>query len=62
MTPTTLNRPVKDMAQADAEKDASQQDSDLFAVASKPRPNFVSESDNCEELDFELGKILILFI
>ena len=51
VTPTELNRPVK----SEAPKDEKEVGSDLFGVT-KPRPNFVSESDNREELDFELGK------
>lgn len=49
VTPTELNRPVKS-----APKEEKDVGSDLFGVT-KPKPKFVSESDNREELDFELG-------
>merc|ERR1712106_501104 len=57
VTPTTLNRPVKDgelLIEKEASSASAQAGTDLFAVASKPRPNSVSESDHREELDFEL--------
>ena len=47
-----MSRPVKSET---PKKDEKEVGSDLFGVT-KPRPNFVSESDNREELDFELGK------
>ena len=65
VTPTTLNRPVKDgelLIEKEASSASAQAGTDLFAVASKPRPNFVSESDHREELDFELGEKFLFLL
>ena len=67
VTPTeSNNRPVK--GSPVVKKDTPAKDApikedagtDLFGVV-KPKPHFVSESDNREELDFELGKYLLRF-
>ena len=52
-----MSRPVK----SETPKDEKEVGSDLFGVT-KPRPNFVSESDHREELDFELGETVQLKI